>query len=141
MLKWIKNPLAASHLATKGQAAKIKTPMALEEIASCESGQSICPVSALSKLAQVAPGWLSEWAPQRIVNDDRPAIGEGLDRMAYITCHDRNQTSSGDLDYAVDGHLELALDHLVNLFLKMKMLVNRRTTFKVFVAVAPACFS
>jgi hypothetical protein len=46
-----------------------------------------------------------------------------------------------DLDYAVDGHLELALDHLVNLFLKMKMLVNRRTTFKVFVAVAPACFS
>jgi hypothetical protein len=36
MLKWIKNPLAASHLATKGQAAKIKTPMALEEIASCE---------------------------------------------------------------------------------------------------------
>jgi hypothetical protein len=69
MLKWIKNPLAASHLATKGQAAKIKTPMALEEIASCESGQSTCPVSALSKLAQVAPGWLSEFAPQRIVND------------------------------------------------------------------------
>jgi hypothetical protein len=98
-------------------------------------------VSALSKLVQVAPGWLSEFAPQRIVNDDRPAIGEGLDRMAYITWHDRNQTSSGDLDYAVDGHLELALDHLVNLFLKMKMLVNRRTTFKVFVAVAPACFS
>jgi hypothetical protein len=49
-----------------------------------------------------------------MVDDYDPPVGEGLDRMTDIARHDRNQACSGDLGHAVDGHLKLALDHLVD---------------------------
>ena len=54
----------------------------------------------------------NEVAPRRVVNDDDLTVGESLDRMADIPWHDRDQTRSGDLSRAVNGHLEFALDHL-----------------------------
>src|SRR6266481_5346196 len=71
------------------------------------------------------------WPPQRIVNDDGPAIGEGLNRMAHINRYDSDQAGSGDLGCAVDGYLKLALDHLVDLFLRMEVLVNGRAALEV----------
>ena len=70
---------------------------------------------------------LSEIVPRRIVDDDGLAVSESLDRMADVTGHDRNQTWSGDLGHAVDSYLEFALDHLIDFFLGMEVLVNRRT--------------
>jgi hypothetical protein len=67
---------------------------------------------------------LIEFAPQRIVNDDGPAIREGLDRMAHITRHDGDQAGSYDLGCAVDGYLKLTIDHLIDLFLRMEVLMN-----------------
>jgi hypothetical protein len=40
--------------------------------------------------ATVTAAHLVEIAPQRIVDDDGPAISKGLDRMADITRHDRD---------------------------------------------------
>src|SRR5208282_1143614 len=86
---------------------------------------------SLLPLLSRRPAGLFEFAPQRIVNDDGPAIGEGLDGMARITGHDGHQTRAGNLRYAVDGHLQLALDHLVDLFLRMEVLVNCRAPLEV----------
>jgi hypothetical protein len=71
--------------------------------------------------------------PGRIVDDDGPAVGEGLDRMADITWDDCNQARSRDLSQAVDGHFELALNHLVDLFLRMEVLVNGRAALEFVV--------
>jgi len=61
-----------------------------------------------------------------MVDDDRPSVREGLDRMADIARHDRNQARSRDLGHAIDGHLELALDHLIDFFLGMEVFVYGR---------------
>lgn len=74
-----------------------------------------------------------EIPPQRIVDDDCPAVGEGFDRMPDITRHDGGPACSGDLRYAVNGHLEFALDHLPDLFLGMEVLVNGRATREIIV--------
>jgi len=71
------------------------------------------------------------FAPQRIVDDDGSAVGQRFYRMAHITRNDGDQTRSGDLSRAVDGHLKLAFDHLVNFFLRMEVLVNGRATGEV----------
>jgi hypothetical protein len=42
-------------------------------------------------------------------------------------------TKPGLMIHAVDGHFELALDHLVYLFLMMEVLVNGRATGEVVV--------
>jgi hypothetical protein len=77
------------------------------------------------------PADLIELAPQRIINDDSPAIGEGFDRMTHITRYDRDQPGSCDLRCAVNGHLQLAFDYLVDLFLSMEMFVNGRASLEV----------
>jgi len=40
---------------------------------------------------------LIEFGAQRMLNDDGPAIGDRLDRVAHIARHHRNQAGSGDL--------------------------------------------
>ena len=67
---------------------------------------------------------LTEFGPPWIVDDDRPAVGEGFDVMADATWHDRYHARPGDLGHAVDGQLELTLDHFVDFFLRMEVLVN-----------------
>ena len=47
-----------------------------------------------------------------MVNDDRSPISEGVDRMTAVARHDGSQSCPCDLADAVDGHLELAIDHL-----------------------------
>jgi hypothetical protein len=74
---------------------------------------------------------LIEFAAKRIVNDDGPAVGKSLDRMERITRHDRDQARARDLSYTLDDYLELALDHFVNFFLRMEVLVNSCATFEV----------
>src|SRR5579864_4442074 len=44
--------------------------------------------------------------------------------MADITRHDGHHARSRDLSHAVDGHLQLTLDHLIDFFLRMEVLVN-----------------
>src|ERR1700730_13055746 len=53
--------------------------------------------------------------------------------MADITRYDCNQARSGDLGKAVDGYFEFALDHFINFFLRMEVLVNRRPARKIVV--------
>ena len=64
---------------------------------------------------------------QRIVNNNGAAIGQCLDRVAYIARHDPHQTRSSDPLHAVDGQFEFALDDLIDLFLRMEMFVDGRT--------------
>src|SRR5712664_3805409 len=68
-----------------------------------------------------------------MVDDYRLSVREGLDGMTGIAGYDRNEACSRDLGDAVDGHLKLAFDHLVDLFLGMKMLVNGGTAREVVV--------
>ena len=44
--------------------------------------------------------------------------------MPDVTRHDRDQAWSCDLRDAVDGSLDLTLDHLPNFFLRVEVLVN-----------------
>src|SRR5580698_6894908 len=53
--------------------------------------------------------------------------------MADTTRHDRNQTCSGDLGHAIDGHLDLAFNHLPDLFLRMEVFVNGRVARELIV--------
>jgi len=76
---------------------------------------------------------LGEIGPQRIINDDDPAVGKGLHGMADVARHDRDDARSDDLDLAVNGHLKFTLDHLIDLFLRMEVLVNGRATLEVVV--------
>ena len=46
--------------------------------------------------------------------------------MTDIARHDRNQAGADKFGRSVDGHLKLALDHFVDLVLRMKALVNGR---------------
>jgi hypothetical protein len=59
-----------------------------------------------------------------MVNYDCPAIGEGFDRMADATGHDRNQAGPDHLGRAVYRHFEFALDHFVDFFLGVEMLAE-----------------
>ena len=68
-----------------------------------------------------------------MIDDNRPPVGKGLDRVTDIARHDRNYSCSRYLGHAVDGYLKLTLDHLVDLFLGMKVLVNGRTADEVVV--------
>ena len=74
-------------------------------------------------LAELGPGW--------VIDDNRPSVGESSDRMTDIARYYRNQGCSGDLGHAVNGHLKLPLDHLVDLFLSMKVLVNGGTLLEI----------
>ena len=86
--------------------------------------------------------------PSRRVDDDDAPVREGFDRMPDISQDDGNQACPGDLRHAVDGHLKLTLDHLVDLFLGMEVLVNggaareivvrKRHTRRVEIASQPA---
>src|ERR1700681_3927991 len=69
-----------------------------------------------------------------MVHDDGSAVGQRPDRMAGIGRDDRNQSGSGDLSHAVDGDLELALDHLIDLFLRMEVLMDGRAAREVVVS-------
>src|SRR5258706_14457660 len=51
--------------------------------------------------------------------------------MASVGRHDRDQAGAGDHGHAVDGDLELALDHLIDFFLGMEVLVNGRAAREV----------
>jgi hypothetical protein len=53
--------------------------------------------------------------------------------MAYIRRDDRNQARSGALGHAVYGYFELTLDHLIDFFLRMEVLVNGRAALEVVV--------
>src|ERR1017187_1749280 len=70
---------------------------------------------------------LAEFGPCGVVNDDCPTVREGLDRMTGVARHDCHHSCLCDLADAVDGDLECAIDHLVDLLLGMKVLVNGGT--------------
>jgi hypothetical protein len=74
---------------------------------------------------------LFEIRPQRIVDDDGPAVRESFDRMAGATRHDGDHPRSRDLSHTVDGHLKLAIDHFIHFFLRMEMFVNGRAAHEV----------
>jgi hypothetical protein len=49
-----------------------------------------------SMLAEIVSGWM--------VDDNKPSVRQGLDGMAYIAGHDRNQSWLCDLDHSIDRH-------------------------------------
>src|SRR5579864_8551333 len=74
---------------------------------------------------------LAEFWPSWMIDDNRPPVSKGLDRVPGIARHDRNYTCARDFGHAVDRHLQLPLDHFVDLFLNMRVLVNGRTAREV----------
>lgn len=52
--------------------------------------------NARSELAEIGSGW--------IVDDNEPPIRQGLDGMAHIAGHDRNQSWLCDLGHTIDGY-------------------------------------
>src|ERR1700694_4024224 len=76
---------------------------------------------------------LDEVAPQGVIDNDGPPIGERLNAMGNIARYNRYHTWPGNLRNAVDGHFEFALDHLIDFFLGMEMFVNGRTTREIVV--------
>src|SRR5260370_37677808 len=78
-------------------------------------------------------GNLVEIAPQRGVDDDGSAVSKGFDGVANIARYDRHPTCPGDLGHAIDGYLELALEHFIYFFLRMEVLMNGRPQSKIVV--------
>src|SRR5579871_4138220 len=68
---------------------------------------------------------------RRVVHDDRFAVRERSDGVARVARDDRYSTRSADLGNAVNGYLELTLDHFVYFFLHMGVLVDRRTAHEM----------
>jgi len=71
------------------------------------------------------PARLSQIVPQQMIHYDGPSVSKRLYRMADVTRHDRDHAWPGNLPNAIDGYLDLTLDHFPNLFLRMEVLVNR----------------
>lgn len=59
-----------------------------------------------------APG-LAEIGSGRRVDDNQPPVRQGLDGMAHIAGHDRNESWLCDLGHTINGHFQLALDYFV----------------------------
>ncbi|MGA8622655.1 MAG: hypothetical protein WB660_29550 [Candidatus Sulfotelmatobacter sp.] len=53
-----------------------------------------------------------------------PAIGKGFHGMARVGWNDCDYASSRHLPYPVDSPLKFALNHLINFFLRMEVLLN-----------------
>ena len=63
-----------------------------------------------------------------MVDDDGAAIGERFHSMADIAGHDCDQASPDPAGNAVDGHLKLPINDLVDFFLRMEVFVDRRAS-------------
>src|SRR5664279_2279114 len=74
---------------------------------------------------------LAEFGPRGMVNNDCPPVRKRLHRMTGIARHDGRQTSPCGLTNAIDRYLKFAINHLVHLFFRMKVLVNRRSTLSL----------
>src|SRR5262249_15178975 len=67
---------------------------------------------------------LFELPPSRVIDNDRRTVSKGPLRVASICRYNRHHTRPGDMGDAFNGQLELALNHLIDFFLRMEMLVN-----------------
>ena len=65
---------------------------------------------------------LAKW----VVDDDRLAAGDRLNRMSCVGWNDSDEAGSHAPGHAVDRDLQFAFDDLPHLFFKMEMLMNRR---------------
>ena len=65
---------------------------------------------------------LAQW----VVDDDRLAAGDRLNRMSCVGWNDSGGAGSHALSHAVDRDLQFAFDDLPHLFFRMEMLMNRR---------------
>ena len=65
---------------------------------------------------------LAQW----VVDDDRFAAGDRLDRMSCVGWNDSDEAGPHALGHTVDRDLQFAFDDLPHLFLRMEMLMNRR---------------
>ena len=61
-----------------------------------------------------------------MVDDDEPAVGERLDAVADVGGDDGDEAGAGAGGHAVDGDLDLAVEDLIDLFLGVMVLVDRR---------------
>src|SRR5260370_23961744 len=66
---------------------------------------------------------LTELGPQRVIDDNGPASGECFHLVTDIAGHDSHHAWPDDLSHAINGHLDLALDHLPDFLLRMEVLV------------------
>src|SRR5262249_50997790 len=83
------------------------------------------------KLHSAADVSLVEIVPHRMVNNDRAPIREGLHRMPHTTRNNRHHAWLNDLRHTIDGELQLALDHVVDLLLRMVVVMHRRAARKI----------
>src|SRR5438034_11112521 len=65
---------------------------------------------------------LTQW----VVDDDRLAAGDRLDRMSCVGWNDSDEAGPHALSHAVDRDLQFAFDDLPHLFFRMEMRMNRR---------------
>lgn len=76
---------------------------------------------------------LAQFSSERIVNDDGATIRQSFDRVAHIAWHNPHHARSSNLLGSVDGQFEFTFNDLVDFFLRVEMLVDRRTAFEVVV--------
>lgn len=67
---------------------------------------------------------LGEVPTQGIVDDDGATVSEGFYGMTHIAGDDGYHARGDNLGFAVDGYFHLSLDHFINFFLRMEVLVN-----------------
>ena len=65
---------------------------------------------------------LAQW----VVDDNRLAAGDRVDRVSCVGWNDSDGAGSHALGHAVDRDLQFAFDDLRHLFFRMEMLMNRR---------------
>jgi hypothetical protein len=67
---------------------------------------------------------LGETLAPGVIDDDHFSAGECFDGMERISGNDAGVTGTIALGYAIDSDFELALDDFINLFLRVRMLMD-----------------
>src|SRR5215510_434814 len=68
-----------------------------------------------------------------MVDYDGPAVCQGFDRMRNTAGHDCHHVGFDNPGHAINGDFKLALDHFIDLFLRMKMFMDGSASHKIVV--------
>ncbi len=63
----------------------------------------------------------------RVVHDNKTPVRQSSDGMSNVGGHNGNDAGLRNLSFSVDGQFKFTLDHFINLFLPVKVLMNLGT--------------
>ena len=92
----------------------------------CRSQTRTCTVRSMScgAVNRYPAEVLSEIRTRRVVHDNQTPVTQCFDGVTTVCGHDGNHVWLQNLRYSIDGHLQFPLDHFIDFFFGMEVLVN-----------------